>query len=597
MLFTHVFVLFVLHLGGCLAAQIPLSTNPASKVLISPRVDRFTKSLLAKWNSSGLAVAVVRKDTSAPGGWRQEFRSYGKARHDGTPVTPDTLFAIASNSKLFLSLSVGLLISNESLAVERGEKLGWTTKAKSVLPGWKLMDEVMDRGAGFQDMLSHRTGMPRHDFAGVNLDGGVAEMISNLRHLRPSAEFRETFQYNNMMYEALSHLPRVFLNQSYESYISQHLFSRLDMSDSTFSVAEAEARGQLAHGFQWTMRDMYTGANGRLIATVPYFQRPGEEKVWAGAGGVLTSTRDMAKWMKMLLNDGRHPETNATIVPEHILTHVASGLTVSEGKASYPELSPKVYGCGQWRYTYQGREIIEHGGNNPGFKSQVARFPNDDLGIIVFSNDANGGIILEAVKWRIAEEILGLRRIDWNARYTKEYNDYWDEKRKVTAPPNPPIPPSAAFRDLEGRSFSHPAYGTITPCLATPPTSVACTAVISHPTAQKILGASEPNVTTYIVPWKRTFTTHLRLTHFSGNLFNVTVVWSDGDVRRKEGYKESEDMLIGLDERFEVEWVGADGEGEEGLAFKGGIWGKEGPDARDPEGNGKDSAEIWFARN
>lgn len=76
-----------------------------------------------------------------------------------------------------------------------------------------------------------------------------------------------------------------------------------------------------------------------------------------------------------------------------------------------------MYGCGQWRYTYQGREIIEHGGNNPGFKSQVARFPNDNLGIIAFSNDANGGIIMESVKWRIAEEILGLREIDWNARY------------------------------------------------------------------------------------------------------------------------------------------------------------------------------------
>lgn len=42
--------------------------------------------------------------------------------------------------------------------------------------------------------------------------------------------------------------------------------------------------------------------------------------------------------MAMLLNDGRHPETNATIIPEHILAHVARGLTVQEGKASHPEL-------------------------------------------------------------------------------------------------------------------------------------------------------------------------------------------------------------------------------------------------------------------
>lgn len=182
-------------------------------------------------------------------------------------------------------------------------------------------------------------------------------------------------------------------------------------------------------------------------------------------------------------------------------------------------------------------------------------------------------------------------------RYTKEYNDYWDVKRNVTAPPSSPVPPSAPFRNLEGQPFSHPAYGTLKPCFTTPPISAACAPVIEHPAAQKILSASEPGVPTYIILWTRTFATHLRLTHFSGNLFNVTVLWSNIDVRKAEGYGDGGDVLIGLDERFEVEWVGADGHGEEGLAFKGGIWGKEGPDSRAPEGSGKDSAEVWFVRD
>lgn len=81
-----------------------------------------------------------------------------------------------------------------------------------------------------------------------------------------------------------------------------------------------------------------------------------------------------------------------------------------------------MYGCGQWRYTYQGRELIEHGGDNPGFKSQVTRFPNDNLGIVVFSNDGdNGQTIIESFKWRIAEEILGLNEIDWNTRYDSPF--------------------------------------------------------------------------------------------------------------------------------------------------------------------------------
>ena len=75
-----------------------------------------------------------------------------------------------------------------------------------------------------------------------------------------------------------------------------------------------------------------------------------------------------------------------------------------------------MYGAGQWRSLYQGHDIIEHGGHNPGYRTQVARFPDENLGIITLSNDENGGSLLEAVKFCIAEEILGLNQLDWNGR-------------------------------------------------------------------------------------------------------------------------------------------------------------------------------------
>ena len=93
-------------------------------------------------------------------------------------MTPDSVFAIASNSKLFLAISVGLLISNKTMAEERGEETKWSTKICDLIPKWSLMDEEMDRGVSLQDMLSHRTGMPRHDFSGVQRKGGVSEMVS-----------------------------------------------------------------------------------------------------------------------------------------------------------------------------------------------------------------------------------------------------------------------------------------------------------------------------------------------------------------------------------------------------------------------------------
>jgi len=167
--------------------QVPLtessqrffSSSNSTGVLISGNTDRYVKTLLEKWGSAGLSVAAVRKDDTAPNGWRHEFGSYGVAQADGSLMTPDSVFAIASNSKLFLAMSVGLLVSNKTLAEERGKEIKWSTKIRDLVPEWGLMDEEMDRGVSLQDMLSHRTGMPRHDYSGVQRNGGVSEMVSH----------------------------------------------------------------------------------------------------------------------------------------------------------------------------------------------------------------------------------------------------------------------------------------------------------------------------------------------------------------------------------------------------------------------------------
>jgi hypothetical protein len=154
---------------------------------------------------------------------------------------------------------------------------------------------------------------------------------------------------------------------------------------------------------------------------------------------------------------------------------------------------------------------------------------------------------------------------------------------------------------MEG-TFSHSAYGTFQPCFVESKTvgrSAACTEVINTAVVQRILSASADadSIPTFIVPFKRTFATHLRFAHFAGNVFNASLIWSNGEVRAAEGYPAGGDVVVGLDERYEVEWVdgGAEAGGEEGWAFKGNFWGKEG-DVRALEGEGKDAAEVWFRR-
>ena len=74
------------------------------------------------------------------------------------------------------------------------------------------------------------------------------------------------------------------------------------MTSPTFSVVEAEARETLAHGFQPDAQEFTKSKNGTLKATVPYFQRPGEERTWAGAGGVLTSAHNLVRFFTVSLD-------------------------------------------------------------------------------------------------------------------------------------------------------------------------------------------------------------------------------------------------------------------------------------------------------
>jgi len=182
--------------------------------------------------------------------------------------------------------------------------------------------------------------------------------------------------------------------------------------------------------------------------------------------------------------------------------------------------------------------------------------------------------------------------------------------QKVTEPPSPPNPPSTPFIQLSATTFNHPTYGTLRPCLVPETVSYAspvspsvfeghCESLLASYPVQRLLSDSNMSIPTYITPFKRMFATHMRLAHFDKNIFNVTVFWSNAEVREREGYGRAGaggDLILGWEEHFEAEWVLAEGDVEEGLAFKGGFWGKEGPDSRSPGGTGKDSAEVWFGK-
>ncbi|KAJ7281516.1 beta-lactamase/transpeptidase-like protein [Mycena rebaudengoi] len=560
-------------------SQQPLYISKEAPVL-TPRIDAAIADILQAFQvPGGVGVAVVRKD--AHGSWVLESKGYGNASSDGQKkVTADTLFAIGSNSKLFDILATGLLISNETLT----PRISWTSKITTLIPDWKLMDPVATSESTIVDLMSHRTGLPRHDLM-CRISDTIPDILSRFQYLRPSTGFREHVQYNNHMYTTLSYLPPVLVNMTFENYVHKNILKPLGMDHTTYFYADAVKTGNLADSFT---RD---GANVTenpfaqgTIRTLPFWDQSESHQI-SGAGGVISSAHDMAIWLQMLLTEGKN-QLNETVIPAEVIRKVAMGVSVILPVAQYPELSPVVYGGGQMRGTYRGYEFIEHGGSTPGFHTQVTRFPHENLGVAVLSNDDSlGSQIMTSVKYRILDSLLRLEPIDWTARFRAA-----GEARARMPPPNPrpkdAEPPSVPFTTIAG-TYKNLGYGTMEFCLFTLNTttnSESCDRIAAE--APTILpGVIDPDVPTFIAKWETIVTNYARLTHYSGNVFNVTALLSlPTDVAGQFWVMQNTGPVAELDVQGN----------EIGFAMFD-IWGSEG-EVSPPEGTVQERAEVWFSK-
>ncbi|CAK5274082.1 unnamed protein product [Mycena citricolor] len=572
-------VLLLSRFSGAASAQ--------AGAFLDARVDAIITGMLRDFNTPGGAgIAVVHK--AADGQWVMESKGYGNATTAGQAATQDTLFPIGSNSKLFDAIATGLLISNETLS----PRVSWDSKIASLIPEWKLWDPVATRESTIVDLMSHRTGLPRHDFMVAPSDS-VLSVIKRLRYLRPSAGFRETWQYSNLMYIVLSHLSTVLTGVPYEKYVSDNIFVPLGMSSTTYTFNDTIKNGkQVAEGLARDganlTRDPFDLGTVRLLDFWDTYSHGKFQAlrcelmlrcatVFSGDGGVISSASDMAIWLRALLEGGLN-QAQAPVIPSDVIDKVAEGVTVIPDQG-YPEISPIVYGGGQSRGSYRGFEFIEHDGSVPGFNSVVSRLPWQEFGVAVMTNDDSlGSLIAEAIKFRLIDEFLQLKPVDWTSRYRNAIAS------SLPPPATPrskhPKLPSVPFTSLAGK-YSNPGYYEVDFCLF----------LDSAQTGQscKDLDARypeeiDPAIPTLVADFKVVADTFIRFQHFSGEVWNVSALQVERASVPKEQWIYRLDGLV-----FEFD-------GDRGFAALGGFWGA-GLGVPDPVGKtAQERAEVWFAK-
>ncbi|KAJ7655496.1 beta-lactamase/transpeptidase-like protein [Mycena rosella] len=534
--------------------------------ILSPSIDTFVNNLLAEWNSPGGAAVAVSVET----------KGYGVAKADGTKVTPDTIFSIGSNSKLFDVLATGLLITNDTLS----PPISWKTTIASVIPSWKLMDPVASSQSTIADLMSHRTGMPAHDFAYFTFNDTILALasftllsVNRLQYLKPSTGFREAYQYNNIMYAIISYLPTALLPHK---------------------PSFANATGRMVQGFG--REGVNTTANPLGAGTpraLPYFvPTPSKsEDTFSGPGGILSTAGDLihgffnnrthtqARWLQMLLSDGQHPITNARIIPPSVIQMAASPITVVDGNESNGPTEGMM-----WLSIMEPPRKFNSVLRTSGFFAWVTRLPLDGVGVAVLTNDDMGQFTSGIIKYRILDEILGMDPVDWNSRYKEELQ----QAAAVTTTPAPsnaslPFPIAAG----EGK-YRNLGYGSDMALCAPATPSPSCTALLSrlNSTFPAELGSA-----TFVWEWDRPIATYATLIHFEGALFNVSA-WIAMPTGNTSDTFWAYTWGLGL-ETAVAEFSVVEGK-VAGFGIRGGFW-VAGPSVDEPQGTTvEERSEVWF---
>ncbi len=180
---------------------------------VKDSIDRYIQQGLTDWDIPGLSVVIVKDGKIA------FMKGYGvRDVTTKAPVDENTLFMIASNTKLFTGTVLALL--------ETRGKLNLNDRITKYFPGYRLYDTTATRLVTIRDLLTHRIGTKtfQGDFTFWNTKLSREEIINKMRLLKPVAEFRQDYGYCNSCFLTAGEVVPKVTNKSWEGNLTFNPF-------------------------------------------------------------------------------------------------------------------------------------------------------------------------------------------------------------------------------------------------------------------------------------------------------------------------------------------------------------------------------------
>ena len=265
-------------------------------------LDGELEKVLKSLDETGFAVAIVEKNKVL------YSKGFGYRDYENKiPVDANTLFAIGSCTKAFTSSILGLL--------NKEGKLDFEDSPIDYVKELRFYNAQMNDMITIRDLMSHRTGIPRHDFSWYFFPTFSKDsLIARIQYHEPFTSVRNKYYYNNFMFLLQGVIGERITGNLWEDNIRSMFFDPLGMMRSNLSIAEMKEAENAAIGYLEEHKE------------TDYYKIAGMRP----AGSINSSVNEMSKWLITWINGGKYGDKE--ILPASYVREAISSQNVMDAR-------------------------------------------------------------------------------------------------------------------------------------------------------------------------------------------------------------------------------------------------------------------------
>lgn len=363
-----------------------------SQALTPSDIDSLVERSMKAFEVPGISVGVIKD------GKVIYAKGHGvRSLNTGQKMDENTLVGIASNSKAFTCVALGIL-------VDEG-KIKWDDKVRDYIPEFKLYAPYVSEDFTIRDLLTHRSGLGLG--AGDLMlfpDGSdftVNDVIHNLRYLKQVSSFRTKYDYDNNLYIVAGEVIARVSGKSWPEFVEERIMKPLGMTSSAGLFERVSDKSNVIDG--------HASVEGKVQVI-----KRSSVRVAASAGGVNSNITDLCKWVGTLLSQGKY-DGDKRLVSEKVMKELWSPQTIIQVNSPGPYNTHfAAYGLGFFLNDVNGYKQVTHTGGLEGMVTQITMIPELGLGIIVLTNQQEGGAF-RSITNQILDGYFGKTGRDWVA--------------------------------------------------------------------------------------------------------------------------------------------------------------------------------------